>query len=174
MVYLPHENGLKNSNSLGRGRGGVYRLELFSIRQSLASLTVPAYNKGMKRFIQSLMILIMFAPGLACAQFMNADQAPLMKAGAMQMANEMPCCPQSKAPHGIAFFKDCLKADLLHSHDAPVVKKVDMAKYSPAFAAPKAPVRAFAVSARYAARGPPDRLALEQHSLYLSTLRLRI
>jgi len=131
----------------------------------------------MRRFILSLMVLIMFTPGLACAQFMqHQQQQPHMA----QMAKDMPCCPkpaQKDCPGGM-FFKDCMKIDLLHASDAPILKKVDIAKHTFPVVQILALNESFCFISNSTARGPPfERLSglSETHlPIFLATQRLRI
>jgi len=130
----------------------------------------------MKHFLLSLMVLMMLTPGLACARFMPHHKA---SAPHMHMAKDMPCCPKQKTPpcDGTMLFKDCMHIDLQHTVDAPLLKKADIQKYTPALFLSDAFGRGFNVMASRTARGPPpDRQAVlaESQPVYLATLRLRI
>jgi hypothetical protein len=129
----------------------------------------------MKRFILSLMVLVMFTPGLACAQFMQHQQPHMT-----QTAKDMPCCPKSKAASDMAgmLFKDCMKIDLQHANGAPILKKVDIAKHTFPVVQILALNEGFGFVGNRTARGPPfERLSglSETHlPIFLATQRLRI
>jgi hypothetical protein len=126
----------------------------------------------MKRFLLSLMVLVMLTPGLACAQFMDNHKAP--------MAKTMSDCPKSKTSpeKGMTFFKDCLKVDLQQASSAPLLKNPDIAKHSFPFVQVLALNKEFSSPGNHAARGPPfeGRLSLSgtQLPIFLMTQRLRI
>lgn len=127
----------------------------------------------MKRFLLSLMVLVMLTPGLACAQFMPQQKAVAAHA---QMPGDMPCCPKPKVPHchGL-FMKDCMHIDMYHSTGAPLLKKVDIKKYSPALVLSDSR-QGFTIAVNRAVHDPPERQSAfaEPQPVYLATLRLRI
>ncbi len=121
------------------------------------------------------MVLAMFTPGLACAQFMDYHKPHMA-----QMAKDMPCCPKSKSTSdmGGMLFKDCMKVDLQHANDLPLLKKVDIAKHTFPAVQVLAFNEGFASISNRTARGPPfERLSdlSESHlPIFLATQRLRI
>jgi hypothetical protein len=128
----------------------------------------------MKRFLLSLMVLVMFTPGLACAQFMQHQQSHM--AG---MAKDMPCCPKPKLPDCAGMlFKDCMKIDLQHTADTLLLKKQVPVKYGFDFATLVISPLAASIVEANAARAPPFErsLGVSQTNLpvFLATQRLRI
>lgn len=130
----------------------------------------------MKNFLLTLLIFAMFTPGLACAQFMQPHKTHMSMAGTMR---DMPCCPkpaQKECPGGM-FFKDCMKIDLQHTTDAPLVKKTDIVKIVPYILPQDVMVHSFGILQASLIRGPPDPpeiASLSSLPIFLTTQRLRI
>lgn len=114
----------------------------------------------------------MFMPGLACAEIMKAQKPH------MAMAKDMPCCPKApqKSDMGGMLFKDCMKIDLQHAINAPLLKKIDSAKILP-YILPQVTANDFGLSQARLIRGPPDPpeiVRLSSLPVFLATQRLRI
>lgn len=128
----------------------------------------------MKRFLLSLLVLVMFTPSLACAQFMQAQKPHMEMAG---MAKSMPCCPKEtqKSDMGGMLFKDCAKIDLQHATDAPLLKKADIAKISPYILPPAVAAHSYGTMQARLIRGPPPpEITGSYPPVFLATQRLRI
>lgn len=129
----------------------------------------------MKKFLLSLLILVMFTPSLACAQFMQMQKPHMAMAG---MAEDMPCCPKSaqKSDMGGMLFKDCAKIDLQHTSDAPLLKKVDIVKASPYILPQDVMVQNYGLMQAHLIRGLPDppEIFRTYPPIFLATQRLRI
>ncbi len=132
----------------------------------------------MRKFLISLLMLLMLMPGLACGPFMNAG-----KAYAAQSMQGMKDCPgmggSQKAPdhEGKVFFKDCMKNDI-SGVDHTVLKTPDL-NGKTLFTAWIAtiPDFSFAPPNAQTIRGPPPdwpTFSLTQPSILLTTQRLRI
>jgi hypothetical protein len=130
----------------------------------------------MKRFLVSLLMLVMVTPSLACGPFLCAGKA---HAAAISMQG-MPCHDMStkqKQSNGPMLFKDCSHIDLQTSGDATVLKKPDFRSYAIAFiTAVSATQPLLLPSGLKTIRGPPEWVELSQAypPLYLTTQRLRI
>lgn len=129
----------------------------------------------MKKVLLSLLILVMFTPSLACAQFMQVKKPHMAMAG---MAKDMPCCPKSaqKSDMGGMLFKDCAKIDLQHTTDAPLLKKVEIVKIPPYILPQDVTAHSFGVLQARLIRGPPDppEIFRSYPPIFLTTQRLRI
>jgi hypothetical protein len=129
----------------------------------------------MRKFVFSLLILVMLTPGLACAGFMGDQKPHMAMAG---MADDMPCCPQSaqKSDMGGMFFKDCAKIDLQHVGDGLLLKKADIVKVSPYILPQDIIAGHFSLLRVRLIRGPPDpsEIFRSYPPVFLATRRLRI
>lgn len=132
----------------------------------------------MKKFLLTLLILVMFTPSLACAQFMQPQTQKQQRMAMADMAKDMPCCPEDvqKSDMSGMLFKDCAKVDLQHVNDAPLLKKVDTGKVSPYILPQEVMTEGFGFSHGRLIRGPPDppEIIGSYPPIFLTTLRLRI
>jgi len=135
----------------------------------------------MKKFLLSLLILVMLTPGLACAKFMDNQKSPGQKPHMAMagMAKGMPYCPKpgQKSDMGTLLFKDCAKIDLQQVNDAPSLKKVDIVKISFPYILPQDLTAGnFAVSKGLLIRGPPGppEIFRSYPPIFLATQRLRV
>jgi hypothetical protein len=134
----------------------------------------------MKKFLLSLLVLVMLTPGLACAKFVDNQKSQKPHMAMAGMAKEMPCCPESDQKSGdisTMFFKDCAKIDLQHVKDGPLLKKVDLVKISPPYIlAQDLTADNLAISGDRLIHDPPDPPEIFQSypPIFLATLRLRI
>ncbi len=131
----------------------------------------------MKRFILSLLVLVMFTPSLACAKFMDHQKTPQPHMTMMASAQGMPCCPEAnqKSDAGTRLFKDCAKIDLQHVGDVSLLKKADSANV-PYILPQVLTADNLAISKGLLMHGPPA-LAENFRSyppVFLATQRLRI
>jgi hypothetical protein len=131
----------------------------------------------MKNFLLSFMILVMFTPGLSCAQFMDHHPDSMTK---NSMSKNMPCCPKSKNSSGmdVPLFKDCMKIDLQQAHGPQFLKKVDVEKKTFPFIQTQALKKEFSPLQNRGARDPPfawrTSLSETYPPVFLATQRLRI
>jgi len=132
----------------------------------------------MKKFLLSLMVLVMFTPSLACAKFMDAQKSQKPHMAMAGMAEGMPCCPKSdqKSDRGAMLFKDCAQIDLQHMNDAPLLKKAGIVKILPYLLPQDLIAGNFAVSRALLIHGPPDppEIFRSYPPIFLATQRLRI
>lgn len=135
------------------------------------------YNEPMKKFLLSLLVLVMFTPSLSCAQFMHEQKPQMAMAG---MAKDMPCCPKpdqkkSDCPDTM-LFKDCAGIDLQHVTDLPLLKKVDVVKISPYILPQDVMAQSYGLMQAHLIRGPPDppEIFRSYPPIFLTTQRLRI
>lgn len=131
--------------------------------------------KSMRKFLLSLMMLVMLTPGMACGMALCAHDAQ----AAVAASGEMPCHDSGSCKSGaggVMLQNDCTKASLSMAGDVAQISKPDL---SGVFHAAWAdiPVRAHADLKSLSAiiRGPPsfDMAALSWPPVFLATLRIR-
>lgn len=137
------------------------------------------YYIAMRKFLTTLLMLLMLVPGLACGPFMHAGKA--QAASPMQgMGNchGMGMDASKKAPgyEGRFFFKDCMKADL-SGVDHVDFKAPDLSGKAPFIAwVAVIPDNSFRLAGIQFIRGPPPDWpdhSQTQPSLLLTTQRFR-
>jgi hypothetical protein len=139
-----------------------------------AFLTHLLYNGRMKRLLLSLLVFVMFTPGLSCAKVMHHQNPHRAMTGMMK---DMPCCPKDdqKSEPGTMLFKDCAKIDLQHVGDASLLKKADVDKIIPYIVPRNLAAAGFVLTpARYIHGPEPPEIAGSYPPVFLATQRLRI
>ncbi|MBI4031894.1 MAG: hypothetical protein HY370_09475 [Proteobacteria bacterium] len=128
----------------------------------------------MRKFLLSLMMLVMLTPGMACGMAFCAHEAQ----AAAGDGNEMPChdAGGKSGAGGVMLQNDCAKADLSTADDAAQVGKPDLsAGFHIAWA--DAPVEPHGIlkSSSAVIRGPPlfNAAAASWPPVFLTTLRIR-
>ena len=145
-------------------------------------MTKKVYHIDMKRFLNSLFILVMLTPGLACGPFMAATKALAAQPTAIA---DMPDCkgmmsmeaPKKQSGDEHTFFKDCSKTDLFNadhiSFQTPDIDgKVVFAAWNNTV-----PVHVFNPANIHSIRGPPPDwpdISQTQPNILLTTQRLRV
>ena len=132
----------------------------------------------MKKFLLSLLVLVMFTPSLACAGFMDGQKSLKPHMAMSAAAREMPCCPKNtqKPDMGGMLFKDCAKIDLQHADNTPLLKKVDIVKVSPYILPQDMIAESLGILQAHLIRSPPDppEIFRSYPPIFLVTQRLRI
>ena len=133
----------------------------------------------MRRFVLSFLVLVMFTPGLACANLMhNTSQSKAPSHH--EMGKDMPCCPKKsaeKSDMGTMLFKDCAKIDLQSAGDGALLKKAEIVKADPSYVLSHDLIIGRPGTAKtLLIRGPPDppEILSSYPPVFLATQRLRV
>lgn len=135
----------------------------------------------MKQFLNSLFILLMLTPGLACGPFMAATKALAAQPTAMA---DMPDCkgmgmdgPKKQSGDEHTFFKDCSKTDLFSADHAGLQSPDLDGKVIFTAWTDIVPMHVFSPASVHSIRGPPPDwpdISQTRPSILLTTQRLRV